>query len=191
MKVLRLIGAGAIVGAAGVAGTLGVSALSSNSRPVDEPAPFADASVGALAGEQRVTVVDKAGLRIELTRETDGTLCATASTGDGGTGSCFTDDQIAAGVAHVRYQERPTLDGLLMGVAPDSAAYVMIDGSLRAEIVDNVWHAFVTPLSGGSEYTIHSADGFELATVDVITPAEGPLPSPVEGTIPVAGDHED
>lgn len=182
MRFLRLVAGGAIVGAAGVAGTIVAVAASGGSGPTSEAEPLAavsaDAGLAVVNTSRSATLTPEPGLEITLSWEDDGTLCAVAALGNGGPGSCFTTGQIEAGAAYMRYQEKETTDGLLVGIAPDGTSAVVVDGDTRVDVVDNVWYAWVAPQSGGSEYTIIAADGSAAVTVDVVTPAEQPVPEP-------------
>jgi len=130
MRILRIFAAGAVVASGAVGGTIAAVAASSTSASVGDTVPleaaFTDISISA-ATRDTSTVVDLSeGIEVTMTWEADGTLCVIADTGDGGPGACFSEDQIAAGIAYMRYQEKETTDGLLIGVVPDPQCTVQV-----------------------------------------------------------------
>ena len=79
-------------------------------------------------------------------------------------GSCFAPEQIADGVAWLRYQDTPVSPAMYAGIAPDNAATVAVDGQ-TVTVQNGVWLSDANLQPSEPVYIVYAADGTELASV--------------------------
>ena len=106
------------------------------------------------------------GLVAELVAGESGTTCLWLSYPSSVSrfGSCFAPEQIADGVAWLRYQDTPVSPAMYAGIAPDNAATVVVDGQ-TVTVQNGVWLSDANLQPSEPVYIVYAADGTELASV--------------------------
>ena len=186
MKTTTAIRAGLAFGVAAIAGGAIAAALDGNSAgptsPTFSTAPLTillndtgrvpDATAIGL-GDPILEYLDGAplylaaqanGITAYVAELKDGTFCVlAASGGDGVAMTCGTSDMVGSGQVTLRTQNRPDDPSYFVGIAPNDATGVQVDG--RPGVVDN--NVFIaTGKATTDTYTI-TGDGGKRTTIDM------------------------